>query len=85
MRINGIDLAPFSRRQRRLLVLLGLNTPRLMTIGELVACAYPDPDEEPNYATTYVRSSIRDIRAKLRGWTITSVWGRGYILERLNG
>ena len=85
MRINGIDLAPFSKAQCRLLVLLGLNTPRLMTIGELIECAYPDPDEEPDDAEECVRSRIRDIRARLRGWTVTGVWGRGYILERLNG
>jgi len=82
MRINGIDLEPFSKQQRRILVLLGLYSPRLMTIGELVECAYPDPDLEPTEAEDCVRSSIRRMRRKLHGWTLTGVWGRGYILER---
>ena len=82
MRINGIELEPFSKQQRRILVLLGLYSPRHMTIGELIECAYPDSDFEPTEADKCVRSSIRRMRPKLHGWTITGVWGRGYILER---
>ena len=50
MRINGIDLELFSKQQRRILVLLGLYSPRHMTIGELIECAYPDSDFEPTEA-----------------------------------
>ena len=82
MRINGIELEPFSKQQRRILVLLGLYAPRPMAIGELVECAYPDPDLEPTEADECVRRSIRRMRPKLHGWTITGVRGRGYVLER---
>jgi len=82
MRINGLDLTPFSKRERTVLVALGLYSPGQLTLQDLIEYVYPDPDMEPDTSANVITKVIQTLRGKLVGWRIANRSHRGYTLER---
>jgi hypothetical protein len=83
MRINGMDLRPFSPSERRILVLLGLRYPGSVPMREIIEFLWPDPDEEPGDPENAVYQTMHRLRQKPElarmGWRVR----KGYGLERM--
>jgi hypothetical protein len=85
MRVNGIDLQPFSPMQRVIVAAVAQRAPGLVRTFELIEAMYPDPDAEPDCAWGCIHAQIFLIRKK---WTDPH-WrlkarkgpGGGYYLE----
>jgi hypothetical protein len=88
MRVNGIDLTPFSPQQQVFISTLALRHPGLVSSRELIEAIFPDPDEEPDGAARIVNVQAHRIRARWnnRDWRLASRLGRsgGYYLERIH-
>jgi hypothetical protein len=89
MRINGIELKPFTDKQRRVLIALGLAYPKSLNSPQLIGYVYPDPDLEPEYPESNIRNIVNNLRRKGRipNWRVVSAIPgsqAGYRLERLS-
>jgi len=88
VRINGIELRPFTDKQRRILIALGLAFPRPLNSGQLIPSVYPDPDAEPDFAESNIRNIVNHLRKSRRipNWRVVSAIPgsrAGYRLERV--
>jgi hypothetical protein len=85
MRVNGIDLQPFTPMQRSIVLAVAHRAPALVTTSKLIEAIYPDPDKEPDWARACIHTQTWCIRKK---WTDPH-WrlkarkgpGGGYYLE----
>ncbi len=87
MRINGIDLEPFTPMQRRILVAIAGCAPGSINANKIIEKVYPDPDLEPDWAESAIRVQILNIRKILDDrFRIVARLGRGggYAFEPVN-
>lgn len=82
MRVNGIDLRPYTWLQRKILMSLCMNYPKGVEIGQLIEGSY-HPDVEPEWAEGCVRARVRSLRGQVPGCIIVAEYGRGYRLVKL--
>jgi DNA-binding SARP family transcriptional activator len=85
LRVNGIDLANFTWRERIILIALAFKAPGCVSVDELISRLWADPDTEPEFAYKSVIRSVYYIRKKrefLAGWNIVTYWGMGWALEK---
>ena len=89
MRVNGIDLTPWSKNSRRIIAAIALAYPGKVKVRDLIPVVYPDPDKEPDWAADSIKSTIFSMRRVWSNpdWRIASVPSSsgGYWLERVGG
>jgi hypothetical protein len=82
VRINGIDLKPFTLTEKKILIALGLRYPGRVQMGELIELLHPDPDKEPDNPEHSINVITCRINKKHLGrWRVRGY--QGYRLERI--
>ncbi len=66
MRLNGIDLTPFTPRQRIIISTIALANPGRVSRADIAVMVWPNADDEPQWAESIIAQTMVVIR---RAWT----------------